>query len=103
MARRRVPARTRKRPGGPGAKRLAIVVGNNVRALREKRGLTQTAFAQRAYFERTVLAKIEVGTRPLTLVTLARLAVALRVEAWELLRAKPVATRRRIGQGPCNE
>jgi transcriptional regulator with XRE-family HTH domain len=78
-----------KRAGGPGAKRLAVVVGNNVRALRQKRGLTQEAF--KASFERTVLTKIELGTRLFTLVTLARLAAALRVEAWRLLRAKPPA------------
>ena len=73
---------------GERAKRLAICVGDNVRTLREKQGLSQTSFARKASIERTVLSKIENGTRPLTLVTLARLAAALRVEAWQLLRSK---------------
>src|SRR6185503_16389518 len=68
------------------AKRLAVCVGNNVRTHRERRGMSQTGFARKASIERTVLNKIESGTRAVTLVTLARLAIALGTEAWELLR-----------------
>jgi transcriptional regulator with XRE-family HTH domain len=79
------------RPGklhGDRAKQLAACVGNNVRALRERLGITQTDFAREASIERTVLNKIENGARAVTLVTLSRLAVALHVEAWTLLRPK---------------
>ena len=68
------------------AKRLAICVGNNVRRLRERLRISQTRFARKASIERTALNKIENGTRAVTLVTLARLAGALRIEAWKLLR-----------------
>ena len=82
---------TRNRDRG---KRLAICLGNNVRVLRERRGMSQTIFARKASIERTFLNKIENGTRPVTLVTLSRLAAALRVDAWKLLRPKAQPSRR---------
>jgi transcriptional regulator with XRE-family HTH domain len=64
---------------------VAVIVGENVRALRERRGESQQRFAQRACFDRANLNRLEKGMRNPNLTTLAKIAKALDVEPWELL------------------
>lgn len=59
---------------------------DRIRDLREKRGLTQEAFAEEASISYKYYQAIEAGRkRDLRLSTLERLAQAHGLEAWELL------------------
>lgn len=61
------------------------VVGGNVRALRQERGLTQEQLAHDAEIDLTYLGGIERGRRNPSLLVLARLAHALEVAPSDLL------------------
>jgi transcriptional regulator with XRE-family HTH domain len=61
-------------------------VGQNVRQLREAKGLSQEALAYNAKLHRTYLSGLELGDRNATLRVLARIAKALKVEPAELLK-----------------
>lgn len=61
-------------------------LGRRIKALRRKRGLTQPALAARVGIHRVSLARVEGGSRTLSLATLEKLAKALRVSVAELLR-----------------
>ncbi|MGJ4880283.1 helix-turn-helix domain-containing protein [Bradyrhizobium sp. HKCCYLRH1065] len=80
-------------PGPPlnsrdsSANNLLRRVGSNVRALRERRSLTQDYLAFTAGLATRHLQKIEAGQVNLTLRTMARLAKALNVDV-ELLAAR---------------
>ena len=60
--------------------------GAAVRRLREKRGYSQEAFAERIRVHRTYVGGIERGERNPTLTTIHRIAEALGVPAWQLFR-----------------
>lgn len=60
-------------------------LGQNVVEAREKRGLTQTATAERAGLHRTEVSLIERGKRVPRLETIVKLAGALQVEPCALL------------------
>jgi transcriptional regulator with XRE-family HTH domain len=75
---------------------LAAVIARNVRMLREQRGESQQGFAQRAGFNRTNLNRLEKGLRDPTLPTLVKIANALGVEPWELLRDRGISAARPI-------
>jgi len=62
-------------------------VGKNLCRLRAARGLTQLALAEAAGLHWRHLQKIEAGESNATLVTMARLADGLRVDALELMAA----------------
>ncbi|RYH20798.1 MAG: XRE family transcriptional regulator [Alcaligenaceae bacterium] len=57
----------------------------NVESLRKKQHLSQEALAAQAGVHRTFISHVEQGHRNLTLESLSRIAVALNVEAHELL------------------
>ena len=61
------------------------VVGANVRALREARGLPQEELAHLAAIHPTYLSGVETGKRNLSLRVLERLASALRVPETDLV------------------
>ena len=61
--------------------------GLTVRLLREAKGLSQEAFADRVAVHRTYMGGIERGERNPTLVTIERIAEALDVPSWKLLQA----------------
>lgn len=65
------------------------VVGENVRRLRLERGLTQEQLAFEAEIDLTYLGGIERGRRNPSLVVLARLAEALKVDPTALLSLSP--------------
>lgn len=63
-----------------------VAVGGNVRRLRIERGLTQEQLAFEAGIDLTYEGGIERGKRNPSLLVLVRMAHALRVEPWELLK-----------------
>ena len=60
-------------------------IGMRIKALREKRGLSQEELAGRAGISRGYLARLETGRHEPTLTMLGKLAKALRVKTAELL------------------
>ena len=72
---------------------LQRVLGENLRAYRVARGLSQEAFAEVVGVHRTYMGGLERGERNLTLRSLERIAGILGVEAMSLLA--PPGTRLR--------
>jgi transcriptional regulator with XRE-family HTH domain len=64
------------------------LVGQNVRRIREKKGLTQERFAELSGFSQQYISGLEGGLRNPTVVTIYELAVALGVSHMELMRPK---------------
>ncbi len=64
---------------------LQRVVGRNLRAYREARGLSQEVFAHRLGVHRTYMGGLERGERNLTLQSLERLAEDLGVDPVEFV------------------
>jgi len=60
-------------------------IGARIKALREQRGLSQEALAERAGITRGYLARLEIGRHEPTLTTLGKLAKALRVKVTKLI------------------
>jgi transcriptional regulator with XRE-family HTH domain len=63
------------------------ILAANLRRLRKKQGLSQEELAYRASIDRGYISSIERGVYAVTIDILDRLARALDVEAWELLKA----------------
>jgi len=61
-------------------------IGMRIKALREKRGLSQETLATRAGISRGYLARLETGRHEPTLTTLGKIARALKVKTTELLK-----------------
>ncbi len=72
----------------PRSMDLRSVVGANIRALREARGVPQDELAYDADIHQTYLSGIENGKRNISLLVLERLAVALGVTETELVRRR---------------
>lgn len=68
---------------------LQVTVGENVRRIREERGLTQEALAEAIDVHRTYVGSLEGGVRNITLRTLEHLAARLGVEPLDLLIPRP--------------
>lgn len=64
---------------------LQRIVGRNLRAYRQQRGLSQEAFADQLGVHRTYMGGLERGERNLTLQSLERLAEELDIGPLELL------------------
>lgn len=71
------------------ATHLRQTLANNLVALRAARGWSQEDLAHIAGVHRTFITQVETQTRNLTLNNLEKLAVALSVPAFELLRPAP--------------
>jgi transcriptional regulator with XRE-family HTH domain len=65
---------------------LRDVLARNVRLLRAERGVSQEALAHEAGMNRTYVSDIERGTRNVSIDNLSRLAKALGVPVWSLLK-----------------
>jgi transcriptional regulator with XRE-family HTH domain len=65
---------------------LQRIVGQNVRAYREERGMSQEAFADLVGVHRTYMGGVERGERNLTLKSVERIAEQIGVDPLELLR-----------------
>jgi transcriptional regulator with XRE-family HTH domain len=68
---------------------LQRIVGRNIRAYREAKGVSQEAFADVLEVHRTYMGGIERGERNLTLRSLERLAERLQLDPLVLLREAP--------------
>ena len=66
---------------------LQRVLGQNLRAYRTDRGLSQEAFADVVGVHRTYMGGLERGERNLTLKSVERIAAHLSVDPLELLRS----------------
>ena len=64
---------------------LSMKIAQNVKRLREKRGMTQEALAGKVEIHRVYLAKIETAVKAPSLDVLERLAKALKVTVGELV------------------
>ena len=68
------------------ASELAVRVGARIRELRQERGWRQIDLATHAEVSQTHVSDIELARREVCLYTLERLADALNVQPFELLR-----------------
>ncbi len=66
-------------------------LSGNIRALRRQRGISQDELAFQADMHRTYLSDIERTARNVTLDVVERLALALAVEPWRLLKPGEMA------------
>jgi transcriptional regulator with XRE-family HTH domain len=62
------------------------LVGQNVRRIRQKKGLTQEQFAEVSGFSQQYISGLEQGRRNPTVVTIYELAMALGVDHLDLFR-----------------
>jgi len=65
---------------------LQRAVGQNLRRYRQRRGLSQEAFAAVLGVHRTYMGALERGERNLTLQSVERLALRLKIRPLDLLR-----------------
>lgn len=70
----------------PRAASVAELVGRRLRALRKLRGFSQEELGERAQVSGKFVGMVERGTGNPSLDVLIRIAGALKVEPWELLR-----------------
>ena len=68
-------------------KALMVLIGNNVRQCRVKRGLTQEELANQIDVDTSTIARIEGGTRMMSIIILCAMAEALQVSYDTLLRS----------------
>ena len=60
-------------------------IGENVRSLRKEKGWTQEVFAEAANINDKEVSHIESGNRNITIETLIKIALALKVDSTDLL------------------
>ena len=61
-------------------------IGNRIRELRKKTGLSQEKFAAKIGMDRTYFASVELGKRNISIVNLEKIADGLNVSLAELFR-----------------
>lgn len=61
-----------------------LAFGENIRRLRQKRGLSQEAFAAEVGLDRSYMGGIERGERNIAVVNIIKIAKALNVEVGQL-------------------
>lgn len=69
----------------PSADSCVVIIGANVKRLREHSKITKTRFAEMIGIGRPLLNKIESGTANPRIKLICQMAGALEVKAWELL------------------
>lgn len=67
--------------------RLRRVIAQNVRRLRKAQGFSQEGFADACGLHRTYIGAIERAERNVSVDNIERMADALGLEGWELLRS----------------
>lgn len=63
---------------------VTIKIGNRIRELRSKTGLSQEKFAQKIGMDRTYFASVELGKRNISIVNIEKIANGLGVTLSEL-------------------
>ncbi|ASN72035.1 hypothetical protein 7S2_42 [uncultured Caudovirales phage] len=66
---------------------MRAAIGGEIRALRGRRGMSQTELRERAGFSRSTMRRIESGERDVEIAELMAIATALGVTAGSLLQA----------------
>jgi transcriptional regulator with XRE-family HTH domain len=61
-------------------------IGKNIKELRRSKGISQLELAYRCNFEKTNLSRIESGKNNPTIRTLIRIANAMKVNLFEILK-----------------
>ena len=69
---------------GKAKNQTLVAIGQQLRSLREKKGLSQEALADAAGLDRAYCGRLERGERNFTVMNLVRLAVALGVEPGDI-------------------
>ena len=67
-------------------KKLLLQVGNNIRKFRNKVGLSQEKLAFASNLDRTYIGSIERGERNISIINLTKIADALNIDAYEILK-----------------
>ena len=62
-----------------------IQLGENIRSLREQQGLSQEDLAEKADLDRTYIGGVERGERNLTILSLLKIAGALKCDLSQIL------------------
>ncbi len=62
-----------------------IKIGDNIRTIRKKRGLSQEEFAHIAGFSRSYFTEIETGKRNISVLNLVKIAKMLHVDTSEIV------------------
>lgn len=65
---------------------ICVIVGKNIRALREDKGWSQEELADRTDLHRTYISGIERGVRNPTVIIVEKIARQLSVNAADILR-----------------
>ena len=68
---------------------ILVLIGNNIRRLRQEIDLSQEALADLAGLHRTYVGAVERGERNISAQNIGKIAAALGVEPFELLRNGP--------------
>ncbi|WP_286134599.1 helix-turn-helix transcriptional regulator [Methylobacterium sp. Leaf123] len=68
----------------PGA--LRDILATNLRRIRTERGLSQEAFGDLCGLDRSYVGSVERGQRNISIDNLERMAKALNLEPWQLIR-----------------
>lgn len=66
-------------------KRLLLIIGNNIRAIRNQRGYTQEEFADISGFSRSYYTEIETGKRNISVLNLIKILSVLNIGPNEII------------------
>jgi transcriptional regulator with XRE-family HTH domain len=68
--------------------KILKIIGNNIRHYRKKAELSQEQLAELADLHRTYIGSVERGERNISALNIAKIASALKVKPFELLKEK---------------
>ena len=63
---------------------ITVKIGNRIRELRMKTGLSQEKFSQKIGMDRTYFASVELGKRNISIVNIEKIAKGLEISLSEL-------------------
>ena len=66
--------------------KILVKFGDNVRRIRKEKNLSQEQLSFKAYLHRTYIGMIERAEKNVTLINIEKIAKALEVEIFELLK-----------------
>ena len=69
-----------------GCNMITAKIGNRIRELRTKTGLSQEKFAQKIVMDRTYFASVELGKRNISIVNIEKIANGLEISLSELFK-----------------
>ena len=68
------------------AKEPLIILGNTIKKLREKKGISQEALAEEAGIHRTYMGRVERGKQNISLLNIVKVVDALKVHPSEFFK-----------------